>query len=920
MNKTDAKNKIQILVDRFRQLSIEDRKKYNEANTRKDFIDPLFEALGWDIRNTLGSNDVIAEEKTIAGRIDYSFRINGITQLLLEAKAFSEDLERVQWGAQAVEYGWNKGISWVILSDFEGLKVFNSEWKNKNNKACLDLKYEDYITKFERLWLLSRESFETNELDKFLSEFGISSKRIKVGDKLAEDLIKWRQILTKNLKLWNKDLDNNLLNESIQKILDRLIFIRVTEDRGIEDKVLWQTYQQWKHNHFRPYNFIQMLVPLFRKFDSTYNSNLFHEHACETLETEGDPFRKIIPDMYADKEEGVKYRFDAIDVDVLGNVYEQYLGFVQGRMSGSKKREQGIYYTPSYIVNYLTKNTLKLALDSCQSINDLTKIKVLDPACGSGSFPIKALELISAKYKEFGYSDDLVKLSILGQNIFGVDLDKQAVEIARLNLLISSLNRKLRLPSLLNNIKKGNSLISGNDKDLKEYFGKDIQSYDPFQWQEEFPEVFKENSGFDVVIGNPPYLSYYSKFSQKPSESEVSYFVNHFLLWPNKNKTPRINSIMLFIYKALELLKPGGKCGFVVDNDFLTIKAFREIRRYILENCQIDLIVESAPFPNINIDVSLLLITKLDANNLPDDKTVKWVSKLEENGSEKGIKFVSQATFHNNQDEMFAVSEHEDLLDKIESQSTKLSNIARVTTGMVTTLEDFWSDEKKNENWHPGLFGSNVSKFSVVWPNEEQITHARGRMRYVCFDTRLEMEVNQRLAKTGSKTVKVIGSESRFTTPKLLVRQGPGSKEIIAAIDPKGRYYAHQTLHIVNEINSKYSLWYLLAIMNSTLISYYAQEKKIIKFGPKKPPQIRVADLKRVPVCVSTKENQSIRRDLELVAKEQSDIMEHINNMPNTDEKNRHIGVYERNMKKLNDLIYRLYSLTSEEVVIIERK
>ncbi len=922
MSQSEAKQKIQRLIDRFKNLTPVEFNSYNEANTRKDFILPLFRALGWDISNEIENNEVNEEEPNIAGRVDYSFKLAGITQFLLEAKSISENLEKDQWAKQAIEYGWNKGIPWVVLTDFEGLKIFNSDWKTKDLRPCLDLKYSDYISKFDRLWLLSRESFQTNALDKLLSEFGISAKRIKVGDKLAEDLVKWRYQLTHNFELWNKNmkLSPEDLNESIQRILDRLIFIRVAEDRQIEEKMLWQTYQKWVQGDQKTQNFIKVLVPLFRKFDETYDSNLFQEHLCEKLETEGEPFRKIIPDMYADKEEGVKYRFDAIDVDVLGNVYEQYLGIVQGQIADSKKRKEGIYYTPSYIVNYLTKNTLGPLLAQSSSIQNLKKIRIVDPACGSGSFLIKTLEVINDKYKKIDHTvDKSIKLSILTENIYGVDLDPQAVEIARLNLLLSSLSKKTKLPLLAKNIVRGNSLISGSNKELSKYFGTEISDYHPFEWNYEFENVYRDNKGFDIVIGNPPYLSYYSKFSQKPKDNEIKYFVDKYPLWDKHNLKPRINSIMLFIYKALELLKKGGRCGFVINGDFLTIKAFKEIRKYLLENCEIELIVESAPFPNVNVDVSLIVITKNDYTEPVNLHKLKWVTSIDEAGVENGAKSCLQEIFLKNQDYMFSVPLQKELIDKIEEKSILLTKISRVTTGMVTTLDDFWSDEKKNEFWHPGLFGSNVNMFSILWPNEDQLEHTRGRMRYVCFDPKVEARVNQQLADSGSKTVKVIGSESRFKEPKILVRQGPGSREVVAAIDIEGQYYAHQTLHLINQRDTNYGLWYILAILNSKLISYYAREKKIIKFGPKKPPQIRVADLKRLPIGLLSDENKIIITDLERIAKEQSSIMERIQTIPNTDENKQYIDVYKRNMNKLNELVYALYNLSQEEKAIVEK-
>ena len=191
---------------------------------------------------------------------------------------------------------------------------------------------------------------------------------------------------------------------------------------------------------------------------------------------------KIIPILYG-KEGYYEYDFKVIPADILGSVYENYLGY---RLSKSKKgtiiskdakkrKEQGIYYTPTFIVDYIVRNALKPVLERCKSVYDLNKIKVLDPACGSGSFLIKAFEVISEKYKEWHYNDARTKSQILTQNLYGVDLDGQAVEIARLNLLIAALDSKDKLPLLTDNIKNGNSLISGTDEELKKYFGKNFR-------------------------------------------------------------------------------------------------------------------------------------------------------------------------------------------------------------------------------------------------------------------------------------------------------------------------------------------------------------------------------------------------------------------------------------------------------------
>jgi len=552
-NKSEAKEKINALAEKYDRLTPQRKKTYSEADTRRDFIMPLFQALGWDVYNDFTENEVVEEETSISGRIDYSFRLNNITQFVLEAKSIPEDLDKEQWAKQAIEYGWNKGIAWVILTDFEGLKLFNSDWKVDFPKANLEFTYKEYITRFDDLWLLSKESFEKGELDNLLSKFGITAKRENVNERLAKDLLEWRETLTKYFTSWNKEVSIEVVEESVQRILDRLIFIRVVEDKQLEEKSLWQTFQKWVDAKYDPQNFLELLVPIFRDFDKKYNSNLFSKHACEGLFTTFEPFGKIIPALYSNKEAGIKYRFDAINADVLGNVYEQYLGYVQGREGGqSKRKKQGIYYTPTYIVDYIVRNTLGKAIEE-KSLREIENIKVLDPACGSGSFLIKAFDVLSEKIKKTRGRKNrldaaLQKYNILTSNIYGVDLDSQAVEIARLNLLLQALEPNHKLPMLNENIKVGNSLIE--DKKITD---------SAFEWKKEFKEVF-DKGGFDVVIGNPPYLKEMDNknvFEPIRKSTYAKYYQGKMDFW------------YFFLHRAIEVTKEGGFIGFITNSYFL---------------------------------------------------------------------------------------------------------------------------------------------------------------------------------------------------------------------------------------------------------------------------------------------------------------------------------------------------------------
>ena len=508
-NKEKAKEEIKLLVEKYNRLVEAGKvKSYNEEMTKKDFILPLFRALGWSVED---GEEVTAEEKISKGRVDYAFRIQSIPKLFLEAKSLKEDLDKIEFAEQAINYAWHKGATWAILTDFEGIKVFNAEWKSTNplQNMFFSLGCNQFLERFEQLWLLSRESLESGVIDTEAEKWGKKAKKVPVDKQLLSDLTRFRELLTKNILKNNtsKNLSAEELDEAIQRIIDRLIFIRTLEDKQLEAPILQSLIRedQTKRVH-------KKLNNAFRKIDDIYNSKLFAFHLCEELHIDDDVLEKIIIGLFKTSDETVHYDFSAIDADVLGNIYEQYLGYLlkktekRGKLVEGKahRKEQGIYYTPTYVVDYIVKNTIgELAKDKKF---DLSEIKVLDPACGSGSFLMKAFDyLVTLDKKKNGVVEQTKldtsgasatygrKIEILKNNIFGVDLDPKAVEIAQLNLLLKAAEKKHRLPTLQENIKVGNSLIDDS-----------AVSSRAFKWEEQFKEIIA-NGGFDVVVGNPPW-------------------------------------------------------------------------------------------------------------------------------------------------------------------------------------------------------------------------------------------------------------------------------------------------------------------------------------------------------------------------------------------------------------------------------
>jgi type I restriction-modification system DNA methylase subunit len=602
MTKEDTKNKIAELVAKYKQLSLSEIKSYHEAKTKQGFVLPLFQYLGWDIFNT---DEVAPEEKASKGRVDYAFKLHGISQFYLEAKPLKADLNKAEYKEQIVTYAYNKGVTWAVLTDFEGVQVFNAQ----TGQRFLNLNHENYLTDFDKLWLLSRDSLQSNMLNKEAAKYGALPPAIPIERRLYDQLRHWREELFTQLHHYNPGLSFSQIDEVIQRFFNRLIFIRTCEDRGIEEKVLLSAVNQWKSSGHKG-ELIEPLREIFHQFDGYYDSDLFLLHPVDQVYVESSTIEHIITGLYEIPGGLASYDFSIIDADVLGAVYEQYLGHVatvvkqrakeaQARIDlglapepaieitakKQRRKEHGIYYTPKFVTNYIVKETVGHFLQE-HSYDEILNIKILDPACGSGSFLIRAYdELLNYHADKRGKSvtdlDQWERLPILTNNIFGVDLDTQAVEIARLNLLLRSLAKRETLPSLADNIRQGNSLISGTEEELKNYFGDKWQEKKPFNWEMEFKDITSQG-GFDVVIGNPPYVRI-----QALPRDEADYYRRIY-----QSAFGSFDIYVLFLERGIKLLKPGGRLGFITSGKFLKADYGEKIQRLLRSECTVESIID----------------------------------------------------------------------------------------------------------------------------------------------------------------------------------------------------------------------------------------------------------------------------------------------------------------------------------------
>jgi len=596
VSQESARQEIAGLVQKYKALSPHQRQKYKEVATRQGFILPLFRALGW---NTDDTGEVSPEENVSRGFVDFAFRIGGVAKFFLETKRLPADLDDPRWAQQAINYSWTKGATWAVLCDFEGLRVYNAEVREADPRQAVfyELTSDSYLTDFDRLWWLSRPACEANTLDREADRWGKRTHKRPVGEQLLENLVEWRGELYRRLRQYNPMGSPVQIDEAVQRTLDRLVFIRTVEDRDVEPRRLIGLAREYKDAiaQRRKYDLIPRLTALFREYDAWYDSRLFEPHLLENLQCEPEPFVRVIeglysPDMFS------AYDFNAIDADVLGAIYEQYLGHVaqeRGKDAGevearkSKRKAQGIYYTPQFVVRYIVRQTLGRLLEE-RGLEGARNVRVLDPACGSGSFLIEAFSVLddftaratnqqpaSAKGDFHDYNR---RMGILTRNLYGVDLDAQAVEVAQLNLLLRAANQRGRLPQL-QNIRQGNSLISGADEELEAAFGPAWRDKHPFNWEREFPDIFSPSSvsgegrggGFDVVIGNPPYVR-----QETLGEAFKTHAKDHYETYAGT-----ADLYVYFIERAMSLLCPGGYLGFIVANKWMRAAYGEPLRRWL---------------------------------------------------------------------------------------------------------------------------------------------------------------------------------------------------------------------------------------------------------------------------------------------------------------------------------------------------
>jgi adenine-specific DNA-methyltransferase len=623
--KDKAKKTIAGLVNNFKDHINEYKKaSYNEATLRIDYLNKFLNALEWDVENkenlSPSFREVITEDRVeVEGRTkapDYSFRLkNGARQFFLESKKPSVNISSHAPSAfQVKRYGWNADIGISILSSFEYLSVYDCSSKPVETQAASFsrlkiIHFEEYLDEFEYIWEnFSKEAVLNGSLQKFKlvkNKKGTSS----VDGEFLKSLDNWRSALAKNI-FNNNMIDDTQLNYAVQKIIDQIIFLRIAEDRDIEPYGALQKITTSQ-------NCYEDFLQICRKANEKYNSGLFEaDQLLKNLKLENKDFISMIKDLYFPIS---PYEFSVLPLDILGKAYEQFLGKVividkKNKLTVTEKPEVkkagGVFYTPKYIVESIVEDTLGVMIKD-STPEKVKKIKILDPACGSGTFLLTAFEYLLDWYKKY-YENGKVKLlkkardeiltpsgelttkfkgEILLNNIYGIDVDRNAVEVTKLSLLLKCLEGESKdslkaqmtlfqervLPTIDQNIVSGNSLVDFDIYGLSPDLESDLRvkrKINAFNWETHFKTIFKESGGFHVVIGNPPYV-----------RQELFTDLKPYL----KTKYEVFNGVAdlytYFFEKSYHLMAPNGLFSIIVANKWFRVNASEQLRKWLKGIC-----------------------------------------------------------------------------------------------------------------------------------------------------------------------------------------------------------------------------------------------------------------------------------------------------------------------------------------------
>jgi hypothetical protein len=1021
-----APKEIVDLVERFESnLASYKSGHYNETQVRREFVDPFFKAMGWDIDNEQGFaeayKDVIHEDAIKVGATtkapDYSFRIGGQRKFFLETKKPSVDIkEDIHPAFQLRRYAWTAKLPLSILTDFEEFSVYDCRVKpdkmdKASNARVLYLTYREYLSRWDEITgILSKEAVLKGSYDRYAEDKKSKRGTAEVDTAFLEEIASWRDILARNIALRNLDLSTKDLNYAVQATVNRIVFLRICEDRGIERHMRLQDLLNGERVYSR-------LCELFYRADERYNSGLFH---FEKESGRGDP-DILTPNLNIDDKllTGIikrlyypdsPYEFSVLPAEILGQVYEQFLGKVIRLTEGHHavvedkpevKKAGGVKYTPVYIVENIVGNTLGPTLKNKIPL-EVVLISVLDPACGSGSFLIVAYQYLLDWHREW-YVQSLVPLlqsglkpsspeirrllpgvetgkkgrkkepelpvyqgrggewrlttaerkRILLNNIYGVDIDAQAVEVTKLSLLLKvlegeneeTIEKQLKLfqeralPDLGSNIKCGNSLIGWGIMDSSPSMSReDLERINPFDWEKEFPEVFLRG-GFSVVIGNPPYVR------QEGLGEFKGYFQKHYKVYQGT-----ADLYAYFVERGVSLLREGGIFSYIVANKWMRANYGQPMRKWLKEQC-IEEIIDFGDlqvFQGATTYPCIIRITKSKPHTSFD------VTQMKTLDFQSLSDYVKENHYNVNQntldDKSWSLVDERtlNLMGKINSNGVPLGEYVdrKIYYGIKTGLNEAFvidaqirekliaEDPKSLELIKPFLAGRDIKRYEptvsdryfILIPRgwtKERSNNAREALNW--FKNSYPAIANHLLpfAEAAEKRcdkgeywweLRACDYYDEFEAPKIMLPDI--SLRGNFALDSNGGCYCVNTAYLISSSEK-----YLIGILNSNLLTYLykclssAYRGGYLRFIYQYLIQLPIRTIDRTDPADTARHDRMVS-----LVEQMLSLHKQLHEARTPHEQTALQRQIEATDEQIDTLVYELYGLTEEEIRIVEGK
>jgi adenine-specific DNA-methyltransferase len=949
--------------------------RYDEANARADFIDKFFALLDWDIANNQGFSEsyreVVREDKVkIDGSQkapDYSFRIGGTRKYFVEAKKPSVNIKDAAGPSfQVRRYAYTAKLPLSILTNFSEFAVYDTRVKpHKNDNAgaarIFYCSYKEYGNHFDFIYnTFSKPSILKGSFDKYIEDNKNKKGTSEVDAELLNLVEGWRLELAKNIALRNPALSIYNLNTAVQKTIDRIIFLRIAEDKGMEDAGILKTITT-AENIYEKFNL------LVEKANVKYDSGLFKsEDWLIHLVIDNKILKDIIENLYYPE---CPYEFSVLPIEILGNIYEKFLGktirfkniknthTVIVEEKPEARKSGGVFYTPRFIVNFIVQNTVSEKIKS-KTPGEISKIKICDPACGSGSMLVGAYQCLLSYHLDWYTSESNIakalkkgvifqvshnswrlaiaeKQRVLQNNIFGVDIDPQAVEVTKLSLYLKLLENEGKeavdalfkysditlLPSLEENIKCGNSIV-GTDFYNEAALGfteEERIKINCFDWGKEFPAVFK-NGGFDIVLGNPPYYNIQTLGANSEIAGYIQKTYGH--IWQDKS-----DILFYFLAKAMKLSKDA--IGFILSNSFLFSDKARKLRNLIVKDARLAKIVnfeQFLVFKDAAITSGVFIFNKerggiqaavLKEKSCAVDYVVDYMNNTEN--------YFTVSFTENN---VFALVDNETgrLNKKIDAKGPLLQDICLVGKGMETAADDvFLFDSKPKE--FPGRFikkrvtGKNIERY-LIKPAEEYILYFEDIEKFKDLPLSIQDHLNKNKKVLRERaTVKNEGRiwwrysrpmhKEYYRLPKLYCSRRAFRNTF--CYDDGFDYLGFSNMTVIFETNAAYPVKYILALLNSRLLTF--RYRSIGKQTGSGSYEYFPNGIGKLPIPES---NAKIQHEFILLV----DKMRELKYQEYAEQNPRAKKIISRHIDSVDAIIdkavYQLYNLTGEEIRLVE--